>query len=87
MGLVYADMELVRTADLILVQEGVIAEEKVRNVKLGAIALEDMDGFIDPKRQELIVNPAHPYIAQKHLKHIRAKRVTSLDVCASLILQ
>ena len=37
-------------------------------VLLGAIPLEDMDVVIDPKQQKLIVNPAHPYIAQKHLK-------------------
>ena len=37
-------------------------------VLLGAIPMEDMDVLIDPKQQKLIVNPAHPYIAQKHLK-------------------
>jgi clan AA aspartic protease len=37
-------------------------------VLLGAIPLEDMDVLIDPKRQKLIVNPEHPYVATKHLK-------------------
>ena len=35
---------------------------------LGAIPLEDMDVLIHPYRQELIVNPAHPYFAQMKLK-------------------
>jgi len=35
---------------------------------LGAIPMEDMDVLIDPKKQELIVNPAHPYMAQHSLK-------------------
>lgn len=35
---------------------------------LGAIPLEDMDVLIDPQRQELIVNPEHPYTAQMKLK-------------------
>ena len=29
---------------------------------LGAIPLEDMDVLIHPQRQELIVNPDHPYM-------------------------
>jgi clan AA aspartic protease len=37
-------------------------------VLLGAIPMEDMDVLVDPKQQKLVVNPAHPYIAQKHLK-------------------
>ncbi len=37
---------------------------------LGAIPLEDMDVLIHPQRQELIVNPAHPYFAQMKLKGI-----------------
>ena len=37
-------------------------------VLLGAIPMEDMDVLIDPKRQRLIVNPEHPYVATKHLK-------------------
>ena len=32
-------------------------------VLLGAIPLEDMDVLIHPQRQELIVNPDHPYFA------------------------
>ena len=35
---------------------------------LGAIPLEDMDILIHPYRQELIVNPDHPYFAQMKLK-------------------
>ena len=38
---------------------------------LGAIPLEDMDVLIHPQRQELIVNPAHPYFAQMKLKENR----------------
>lgn len=37
-------------------------------VLLGAIPLEDMDVLIHPQRQELIVNPDHPYFAQMSLK-------------------
>lgn len=37
-------------------------------VLLGAIPMEDMDVLIDPKRQKLVVNPEHPYVATKHLK-------------------
>lgn len=35
---------------------------------LGAIPLEDMDVIVHPYRQELIVNPDHPYFAQMKLK-------------------
>ena len=35
---------------------------------LGAIHLEDMDVLIHPLKQELIVNPDHPYYAQMKLK-------------------
>jgi len=35
---------------------------------LGAIPLEDMDVLFNPYRQELIVNPDHPYFAQMKLK-------------------
>ncbi len=38
---------------------------------LGAIPLEDMDVLVHPARQELIVNPDHPYYAQMKLKGIR----------------
>ena len=37
-------------------------------VLLGSIPLEDLDVQIDPKQQQLIVNPASPYIAKKSLK-------------------
>jgi clan AA aspartic protease len=40
-------------------------------VLLGAIPLEDMDVLIHPLRQELIVNPDHPYYAQMKLKGLR----------------
>ncbi len=35
---------------------------------LGAIPLEEMDVLIHPQRQELIVNPDHPYYAQLSMK-------------------
>ncbi len=35
---------------------------------LGAIPLEDMDVMIHPQRQELIINPDHPYFAQMKMK-------------------
>ncbi len=35
---------------------------------LGAIPLEDMDVIIHPQRQELIVNPDHPYFAVTKMK-------------------
>ncbi len=35
---------------------------------LGAIPLEDMDVLIHPLRQELIVNPEHPFMSQMKLK-------------------
>ena len=35
---------------------------------LGTIPLEDMDVLIHPQRQELIVNPEHPYFTQMKLK-------------------
>jgi clan AA aspartic protease len=34
----------------------------------GAINMEDMDLIIHPLRQELLVNPEHPYFAQMSLK-------------------
>jgi clan AA aspartic protease len=34
----------------------------------GAIPMEDMDVLLHPSRQELIVNPDHPYMAQMKLK-------------------
>lgn len=40
-------------------------------VLLGAIPMEEMDVLIHPLRQELIVNPAHPYYAQLKLKGMR----------------
>ena len=37
---------------------------------LGAIPLEDMDILVHPHRQELIVNPEHPYYAQMTMKSV-----------------
>jgi clan AA aspartic protease len=37
-------------------------------VLLGAIPMEDLDVLVDPKRQQLIVNPESPEIARKSLK-------------------
>ncbi len=37
-------------------------------VLLGSIPMEDMDVIIEPRQQKLMVNPKHPYIAQKYLK-------------------
>lgn len=34
----------------------------------GAISMEDMDLIIHPLKQELLVNPEHPYFAQMSLK-------------------
>lgn len=38
---------------------------------LGAIPMEDMDVLVHPLRQELIVNPDHPYYAQMKIKGVR----------------
>jgi len=35
---------------------------------LGTISMEDMDVILHPLRQEMIVNPDHPFIAQMKLK-------------------
>jgi clan AA aspartic protease len=35
---------------------------------LGAIPMEEMDVMVHPKRQELIVNPEHPYYAVLKMK-------------------
>jgi len=35
---------------------------------LGAIPMEEMDVLIHPQRQELIVNPEHPYYGQLRMK-------------------
>lgn len=43
---------------------------------LGAIPLEEMDVLIHPQRQELIVNPDHPYSAQLIMK----KQTRSLSI-------
>ncbi|MBK6565090.1 MAG: retroviral-like aspartic protease family protein [Saprospiraceae bacterium] len=39
----------------------------------GAIPLEDMDLIIHPLKQELLVNPEHPYFAQMSLKKVNEK--------------
>ncbi len=38
---------------------------------LGAIPKEDMDVLIHPLRQELVVNPEHPYYVQMKMKGVR----------------
>ena len=38
---------------------------------LGAIPMEDMDVLIHPLRQELVVNPEHPYYVQLKIKGVR----------------
>ena len=38
---------------------------------LGAIPMEDMDVLIHPQRQEMIVNPEHPYFAQMKMKSLK----------------
>jgi clan AA aspartic protease len=39
-----------------------------RDVLLGSIPMEDMDVLVHPKEQKLVVNPKHPYVANKYLK-------------------
>ena len=39
-----------------------------QDVLLGSIPMEDMDVLIHPKEEKLVVNPKHPYIANKYLK-------------------
>ena len=38
---------------------------------LGAIPMEDMDLIIHPLKQELMVNPEHPYFAQMSLRGVK----------------
>jgi len=47
---------------------------------LGAIPLEEMDVIIHPQRQELIVNPDHPYYAQLNMKRVRLKHHSPSNV-------
>lgn len=139
MGLVYAEIELINSEDIVLARRFIIGEDKIKRIKinmlvdtgsvymcinetiqaqlqlpviekrkgqlangniveydvvglievkfknrrcfvdamvlpgnneplLGAIPLEDMDVLIHPYKQELIVNPEHPYFAQMKLK-------------------
>lgn len=42
---------------------------------LGAIPMEDMDVLIHPLRQELIVNPEHPYYVQMKMKGVRRMKL------------
>lgn len=37
-------------------------------IMLGSIPMEDLDVIILPREQKLVVNPEHPYVAQKKLK-------------------
>ncbi len=39
-----------------------------KDVLLGSIPMEDMDVLIHPKEEKLVVNPKHPYVANKYLK-------------------
>jgi clan AA aspartic protease len=41
---------------------------------LGAIPMEEMDVLINPKRQELVVNPEHPYYAVLKMKGAMRRR-------------
>ena len=43
-------------------------------VLLGAIPIEDMDVLIDLKNNKLVVNPAHPYIAETMLVSVNLVR-------------
>lgn len=49
---------------------------------LGAIPLEDMDVIIHPLRQELIVNPEHPYFAQMKMKQYRSLQPPLSEISA-----
>jgi clan AA aspartic protease len=49
-------------------------------ILLGAIPLEDMDVLIHPLRQELIVNPDHPYFAQMSLKHVMKPKYNTEEI-------
>ena len=146
MGLVYADIELINTVDLILKMQGLCSDQDVRRIKtlalvdsgsyelvmskemaeklglmvvdqravtladerhravdvvgpidvrfenrrttvrafvlpgatqvlLGAIPLEGLDVMIDPKKQELIVNPLYPDTPSSIIKNIEASRL------------
>lgn len=39
-----------------------------KDVLLGSIPMEDMDVLVHPKEEKLVVNPKHPYVANKYLK-------------------
>ncbi|MBC8384998.1 MAG: clan AA aspartic protease [Candidatus Cloacimonetes bacterium] len=39
-------------------------------VLLGSIPMEDMDVVIEPRKQQLIVNPENPYLPKKPLKSV-----------------
>ena len=47
-------------------------------VLLGAIPLEDLDVLIDPKSQQLIVNPARPYLAGTKVKKAQSAKAEGL---------
>lgn len=44
-----------------------------QDVLLGSIPMEDMDVLVHPKEQKLVVNPKHPYVANKYLKGVRSR--------------
>jgi clan AA aspartic protease len=39
-----------------------------KDVLLGSIPRKDMDVLVHPKEEKLVVNPKHPYVANKYLK-------------------
>ncbi|MHA4809879.1 retroviral-like aspartic protease family protein [Flavitalea flava] len=45
---------------------------------LGAIPMEEMDVIINPKRQELVVNPEHPNYAVLKMKKIEKSKALAL---------
>ncbi len=47
---------------------------------LGAIPMEEMDVLIHPQRQELIVNPEHPYYAQVNMKQLHATHYSTINL-------
>ena len=46
----------------------IVKFEPERQPAMGTIPMEEMDVVINPLRQELIVNPEHPYFAQLKMK-------------------
>ncbi len=65
-------LEVVDSVDVRFANRSTSARALVRpgdaEVVLSSMPLGDLDVVIDPKRQTLAVNPAHPNIAEKKLK-------------------